>query len=73
MFLKVFEYLLGVFLLLALEQTRGKDDGQIIGTHFVDVLMLCKSVKELNQVKVQCKPLQHIYMQTKISTLLSEK
>ena len=51
LFLKVFEYLFRVFLLLALEQTRSEDDGQIIGTHFVDVLMLCKSVKEFNHEK----------------------
>ena len=44
LFLEVPEDLLRIFLLFALEQAGSKDDGQIIGTHFVDVFMLCKSV-----------------------------
>ena len=41
--LEVSEYLLGVLLLLALEETGSKDDGQVVGTHLVDVLVLRKS------------------------------
>ena len=44
LFLQVFENLLWVLLLFALKQTRSKDDGQVIGTHLVDVFVLSKPV-----------------------------
>ena len=44
LFPNVLEQLLWSPVLLPLQQTGSKDDGQVVGTHLVDVLVLCNSV-----------------------------